>query len=452
MQGDPDQELSGAPFREVGEARLGPGARVYEHGWQSWTPTGVYPATATSPRPPSARSRTMHYRAQTEFPERGFQAAGLLALDPGEGGPVQIWSAPDPSREVPNIRAIDEGERLRVSADGDVEQTSHGGDLRSALGAWAEELARRAGLGKPRSLSPGWCTWYQYFTDVREEDVLENLEALDRLRLDAAVVQIDDGYQAGIGDWLDRSSRFPHPLSELVDRIRASGRRAGIWTAPLLVGARSRLSAEHADWLVGDADAGHNWGQPLSVLDVTHPDAAAHLQHVFRTLAGWGFDFFKIDFIYAGALAGRRHGDAGGIAAYREAVRLIREAIGPRATLLGCGAPILPSVGLFDAMRVSPDVAPYYQPSDGDLGAPSQLSAALTGRARAFQHGRFWVNDPDCLIVRPHVERREEWAEHVERFGGLRMSSDRLDSLDSWGLETTRRLLQPSPPDPFDLR
>jgi alpha-galactosidase len=132
-------------------------------------------------------------------------------------------------------------------------------------------------------------------------------------------------------------------------------------------------------------------------------------------------------------------------------VRLIREAIGPGATLLGCGAPILPSVGLYDAMRVSPDVAPLYEPAEGDLGAPSQLSAVHTGRARAFQHGRFWINDPDCLIVRPEVERREDWAEHVERFGGLRASSDRLDSLDSWGLETTRRLLRQSPSEPFDL-
>jgi len=39
----------------------------------------------------------------------------------------------------------------------------------------------------------------------------------------------------------------------------------------------------------------------------------------------------------------------------------------------------------------------------------------------------------------------------VERFGGLRGSSDRLASLDEWGLETTRRLLRPSSTEPFDL-
>src|SRR5207244_547886 len=132
----------------------------------------------------------------------------------------------------------------------------------------------------------------------------------------------------------------------------------------------------------------------------------------------------------AGALEGGRHDDLSGIAAYRQGMRLIRAAIGPDAYLLGCGAPILPSVGLVDAMRVSPDVAPHYEPADGDLSQPSQRGAVLTGRGRQWQHGRLWVNDPDCLIVRPAVERREEWASHVAAVGGLVASSDRLRDLD----------------------
>jgi alpha-galactosidase len=72
---------------------------------------------------------------------------------------------------------------------------------------------------------------------------------------------------------------------------------------------------------------------------------------------------------------------------------------------------------------------------------PSQRSATLTGRARAWQNGLFWVNDPDCLIVGPQVERREQWAARIAGYGGLLCSSDRLGSLDAWGLEVTRRLL-----------
>jgi alpha-galactosidase len=127
--------------------------------------------------------------------------------------------------------------------------------------------------------------------------------------------------------------------------------------------------------------------------------------------------------------------------------------IGPHSYLLGCGAPILPSVGLFDAMRVSADVAPYWAPLDGDPAQPSQQGAAFSTVGRAFQHGRFWVNDPDCIVARPAIERRAEWAGIIDRYGGLRVCSDRIADLDDWGLATTRRLLETTPPPvPFARR
>ena len=197
-------------------------------------------------------------------------------------------------------------------------------------------------------------------------------------------------------------------------------------------------------------DAGYNWDGRLFALDTTHPGARAYLTEVFGRLRGYGIDFFKIDFIYAGALDGARHDGSPPLTAYRDAVALIRAAIGPDAYLLGCGAPILPTVGLVDAMRVAADIAPAYQPTDGDASQPSQLGATLSTVGRAWQHGRFWVNDPDCLIARPDVERRDEWAAVVERYGGLRASSDRIAALDDWGLDTTRRLLTDvPPPTPF---
>jgi alpha-galactosidase len=97
-------------------------------------------------------------------------------------------------------------------------------------------------------------------------------------------------------------------------------------------------------------------------------------------------------------------------------------------------------------------VAPHYAPLDGDPSQPSQLGATFSTVGRAFQHGRFWINDPDCIVARPAIERREEWAEVVDRYGGLRASSDRIADLDEWGLATTRRLLETAPPPvPFAL-
>jgi alpha-galactosidase len=237
----------------------------------------------------------------------------------------------------------------------------------------------------------------------------------------------------------------------VIDDIRSAGRRAGIWVAPFLVGERSALAREHPDWLVPGTPAHDGWGgQQLRALDTTHPGADAYLREVFGTFREMGVDYFKIDFIYAGAMEGpRADPGATGVEAYRRGLRTIREAIGPDSFLLGCGAPILPSVGLVDAMRVGPDIGHHFEPLDGDLSQPSQRAAAQNSRWRAWQHGRFWVNDADCLVAGTHVERREEWAEVVERWSGLRASSDRLRELDDWGLATTRRLLRAGLVEPF---
>jgi alpha-galactosidase len=213
------------------------------------------------------------------------------------------------------------------------------------------------------------------------------------------------------------------------------------------------LAATHPEWLVrGDDGApligGRNWDHDQYVLDTTHPEAAEYLTEVYATLYGWGIDFYKIDFVYAGAMPGRRHEDLPQLEVYRRGIQLIRDAVRD-SYLLGCGAPILPSVGLVDAMRVSPDTEPHVEPLDGDMSQPGSRPAAVTGRGRAFQHGRFWVNDPDCILARPSVEGRRTWCDHVRAWGGMRGSSDRILALDDWGLETTRELLATSPPDTF---
>jgi alpha-galactosidase len=152
---------------------------------------------------------------------------------------------------------------------------------------------------------------------------------------------------------------------------------------------------------------------------------------VYRELCRLGFRYFKLDFLYAGAL--------NGLEVYREGLLLIREAVGD-ATLLGCGAPLLPSIGLVDAMRVGPDVVP-----EDPAATPDLRPVIARTHARAWMNGRFWVNDPDTLVAGPRIAEREAWATHVERYGGLRFSGDQLPHLDERGLELTRCALRGLP-------
>ncbi|MGW7508623.1 alpha-galactosidase [Streptomyces massasporeus] len=346
------------PFTPVASVPVDPRkARVHEEGWQSWSPSGAYALGATPPptsrlrssrgrphRPTNANWATVCYRPGVTVPAGTFQGEGLLALDPGDGSPVRLWAAAEPTREVPSIRLVGgDGRVAEISADGPVKEWT-GPDIQSVLGEWATGL----GLDAPRPAPTVWCSWYEYFTGVTEDDIHENLRAMDTLDLPVDVVQIDDGYQRALGDWLTLSGRF-RSRAGIAEKIRSRGRRAGIG--------------------------------------------------------------------------------------------LIRDAIGEDAYLLGCGAPLLASIGLFDAMRVSPDTAPHRRPEADDYSQPGQDPAEFTGAARQWQHQRLWINDPDCLMARPAVETREQWAAHVESTGGLMASSDRLLSLDPWGVETTRRLL-----------
>lgn len=435
------------PFADVGEITGDPRqALIFEHGWQSWSPTGAYRLDQAPPRAASETIQILCYRPETPVPAGVFQGEGLIAIDPGDGAPVSIWSAPSPL-EVPSIRVREDGGRLVVSADGPVRHWQAEGGLDSALRDWADTMAEGYAPERFPAVPPMWCSWYGYWGKVTDADIVENLRLAERHDIDADMFLIDDGYEAEIGDWLEPRPEFGS-LERAVGTVREAGKRGGIWLAPFLVGHRSRIFREHPDWLVGGAYAGTMWDQELAVLDVTHPDAAAHLVDVFENLSRVGLTHFKLDYIYAGALAGLRHEDVDPITAYRMGLELIRQGAGPEAAIHGCGAPMLPSLGLVDIMRVSPDIAPTLQPRSGDISQPSQLGARLTGAAREFLHARWWVNDPDCLMARPEVEAREEWAAHIDATGGLRGSSDPIAALDEWGLKTTRRLMVATRTDP----
>ena len=427
---------------------LGDPARqqVYEHGWQSWSPAGLYGAIHTSPRPRHQGAQTSGFRPGRPAPDEGFQGEGLLAVV-SEDGAARLWHAADPWREVVSIRAAAWPDRTVVTADGPVTEV-FAPSLEDALAQTADALARAGDVGALRPLGPGWCSWYAYWGEVTETDVLANVDAIGRLGLDVDVVQVDDGHQAAVGDWLARSPGFG-PLAQLGARIRDAGHEPGIWTAPFLVAPDSELARTHPDWLVDGVTALRNWGQDIAVLDVTHPEAAEHLATVYRTLVKQGFTYHKIDFLFAGAMDGPRSGGARGLDAYAHGMGIIREAVGPDATILGCGAPLLPSIGHVDAMRISPDIDPAFEPDDGDLSQPSQRSAIAAGDARRWMHGRWWINDPDCLVARPEVERRDVWADYLRRCGGLMVSSDPLERLDATGLEWTRALLRPARPEPL---
>lgn len=406
-------------FRVVAELPFA--GHVYAEGWQTWSKVALYAPGETTTPAIDAREQTVLFRPGKPVPEGVIQAEGLLAaVAPGE--PARAWFAPHPATEVPTLRLGQRHDRWELSADGEVEQVSV-----DTLQGTLEAVGDRLGIARVRSIPPGWSSWSYYFKHVTEQDVLENVEAARRLELPVEIVQLDDGYETEIGDWLEVRAEFGS-LESLAHGVRERGMQAGIWVPPFMVSPSSSLAKRHPDWLVPDLDAGEHWGHVMRILDAGNPGAADYLSTVFRTLAGWGYSLFKLDFLYAAAIPG--------LDLYRQGMQLIRDAVGPEAILLIGGAPLLPSIGLCDVMRIGPDVLPEV--------ADPQLDVENTVRItnlRGWMNGRLWLNDPDCLVVRPEIKRREEWAAHLQAYGGLRWSSDRLAALDARGIELTRRFL-----------
>jgi alpha-galactosidase len=415
------------------------GPRIYTEGWQSWSPTGWWRPGDPWPAPPEhAVEEAMRRRPGRPVPERTLRGEGLVLVDPGDGGPVRVYAARDPEGEVPSIDVSVDEDRVTVRADGPVEVAEAPGVV-AAFDGVASGWASRAGAVAPAPAPRVWCSWYQYFEDVTAADVVENLHAIDRLGLPVDVVQLDDGWVELTGERLRPRPRFGS-VADLLAEVRGTGRAAGVWLAPFVVGATSTVAREHPDWLVGPA--GSNWRDELVGLDLTHPGVRGFLVDAAERVRALGVRYVKADFLYAGAVPGDRYDrTVSGTEAYRSGLRLLRETLGPDVYLVGCGAPVLPSVGLVDAMRVSPDTF-HEGAEDG--------SAGLRGRApleaRAWQHGRLWANDPDCAVLRPSFALRTQWAGLVTRFGGLRSFSDRVADLDDWGLAEARRLLEDRPP------
>jgi hypothetical protein len=303
----------------------------------------------------------------------------------------------------------------------------------------------------------GWCTWYYFYGEDSASDILTNIEWIAKKQLPLELILIDDGYETNIGDWNDVSTdKYPQGMKDIATQIQAAGRSPGIWTAPLAISSQSKLYAEHPDWaLRNEAEeplvAWQHWGKDIYGLDVTLPAVQDWLRGLFRTLSDdWGFQFFKVDFLYAAALPGVRHDPRVTRAqAVRRGLEIIRAAIGDKF-LLGCGCPLGPAVGLVDGMRIGPDVHVDWKPFWQDLSAPSTANAVLNSIARGFMHNKLWLNDADCLVLRPRgpdsnlvLNEMRTLTTVIGLSGGLVLDSDHLPAVRRGRLEYLRRVLPP---------
>ncbi len=405
--------------------------RFLRHGWQSWSLTEGRPLDDAGPPPfPSGPwLRGLHHGSGVPAPDRsGWHESDLLSVAEGEGGAclVGLLERGEATglvylRRDGAMVALEVEARLEVPlAPGETRRleavrVAVGPDANALLEEHAALHGAESGARTGSPFQAGWCTWYHSFHRVSEEDLLRNLESLAarRVEIPVDVVQLDDGFQRATGDWLETNERFPRGLAPLAGAIRDAGFRPGLWTAPFCVVAESRVQREHPEWLLRSGDGPllgllHPVWAPdarVQVLDTSREEVRAHLMRTFAALAGMGFGYLKLDFLYTVAMRADAHDPALTRAArLRRGLEAIRQGAGEEAFLLGCGCPLGAAVGMVDGMRIGADVAPQWRVADPIEGIeatqPAAANAIRAILSRAWMHRRLWLNDPDCLLAR----------------------------------------------------
>ena len=259
-------------------------------------------------------------------------------------------------------------------------------------------------IKKPRvERQNGYTTWYNYYTNVTEDIVNRDLDAIVNLDKKLDIFQIDDGYERAVGDWLvPDSKKFPNGMKTIADAIHQNEMLAGLWLAPFGATRNSYIYRDHKDWLVKDEKgrlkySSHNWGG-FYALDIYHPEVREYIRQVFNTVLNeWGYDMVKLDFLYACCQRPIHNKSRGEIMC--EAMDFLRECCGDKI-ILGCGVPLAPAFGKVDFCRIGADVGLSWNSkpfSREDVSTKNTLTNTIY---RRHLDGRAWLNDPDVFLLR----------------------------------------------------
>ncbi|MCQ2799429.1 MAG: alpha-galactosidase [Bacilli bacterium] len=278
----------------------------------------------------------------------------------------------------------------------------------------------------------GYTSWYNYYQNINEDIILNSLTKADS-RFD--LFQIDDGYETFVGDWMNvDKNKFPNGLSPIIKKIKEKNMLSGIWLAPFVAETNSELFKNHNDYIARYDNgemvcAGGNWSK-FYALDLDKPEVVSYIKECLKYHKDLGFDFFKLDFLYAASkkpMKGKTHAETAEFA-----YNLINEVIGDKL-ILGCGAIPSNSYGKFDYLRIGPDITltfddVFYM----KLMHRERVSTKITLQNSVWRYafnGHAFLNDPDVFLLRDdNIKLKKSQKEAVllinSLFGSLLMTSD----------------------------
>ncbi|HJZ79869.1 MAG TPA: glycoside hydrolase family 36 protein [Pyrinomonadaceae bacterium] len=436
---------------------LPPETRLYGEGFQMLSQTG---GILGKPVDLGNYTDAKHYKMPQPEGARVFH--GVMTFAPPEGGNLmmaftscrrfngQFYLRPNSLQIVVDT----EGLEIAPGESWELEEfTFRAGADRAKL---LNELGRAISVNHPplRFKAPptGWCSWYCFGPRVTAQQVRDNLDFIAKNEPRLKYIQIDDGYQPAMGDWLETGTAFGGNVQGVLKQIRERGFEPAIWVAPFIAEEKSHIFEQHPDWFVKDAPGKD--GKPLRsdkvtfggwrrgpwyVLDGTHPEVQKHFETLFSTMRKeWGCTYFKFDANFWGAMHGGYFHDqkATRIEAYRRGMQAILRGTGD-GFVLGCNHPIWPSLGLIHGSRSSNDIKRSWD-RIRDTGRQNLY--------RNWQNGRLWWNDPDAIVLTGELPPADFQfhATVIYASGGMILSGDDLTRITPDRLAMLKKLLPPT--------
>ncbi|MHA1793868.1 MAG: alpha-galactosidase [Promethearchaeota archaeon] len=419
--------------------------KIYYNGYQSWSLSRVFGLNEKMFHSLLSLSQiTNHYSRigawKWFFRPRGMvRSSGVTVItDPSSKDSITIGfvnfskfhgfievNASKKKKKILGIRAFNPGDDIIIETSDDVESMmlyiQPNNNYPRCLDEYASITAEIMNAIFWSYVPFGYCTWYYYYHKITESDILKDLELSTNnkhnpyFKLD--YFQIDDGYQFSqgqCGDWKKtHPQKFPNGFNLLVHEITRRKLMAGLWLAPFNAAISSDLAKNHPGWLIRN-----NNGKKIKptfisgkfqhALDITIPEVQEFLKSLFHSLQeNQGFSYFKIDFLFSSIVEHARFNNKSltRIEAFRNMLVMIRESVGDWSFILGCGSPLMESIGLVNGMRISADTAPKWAMLDKfflklNIIIPGMKNALLNTITRSWMHKKFWINDPDCVLVR----------------------------------------------------
>lgn len=276
--------------------------------------------------------------------------------------------------------------------------------------------------------------WYYAYGKSSGEEIIKDAAGLAELTEgieNRPFMVIDDGWQMchteeyNGGPWREGNQDYGD-MGRLAEKIKQLNVRPGIWFRPLLDNSEQIPES----WRLG---------RERTVLDISVPEAVAHVQEDIRRITGWGYELIKHDFS-TWDLLGRWGFEMGSSLTdegwqFKDSSRTTAEIItgfyaaileaAGNALILGCNCIGHLGAGLMHLNRTGDDTS----------GVEWERTRKMGINALAFrmpQQGTFFGADADCAGITEKIdwEKNRQWVELLSVSGTPFFVSVKPDSVN----------------------